>query len=797
MTDYNEVLQNPRVAFKSPELQSANIEQTPLGLPRLVSGGFALTACATQTTGHRNKWAIRCFHKEAPDLQERYQHISDFLQKQTDNFFVKFQYEPESILVHGTWYPIVKMAWIDGDSLNEYIEDNLNNPQHLRNLAEQFKLISKRLHELNMGHGDLQHGNILVGSNGHPMLIDYDGMYVPTMPYKNSNEIGHINFQHPSRTGSFFNAQVDRFSLIILYVSLQALASDSKLWQKYHTGTNLIFSRKDYQDSNNSSLFFDLKNISQIDSLVSGLKNLCGCAVEDIPTLEDFLNPNITLPQQRNPCSSANITGSTSSPAIIQTPFKVFAADNILKLVSEEGETITVVGKVVRVGSDNSGNNFINFGCIRFSGLFYKPFIIVVFSQGLAKIRKVKGWDSTKINSLTGEYVEITGLLGIYRNPKGYTFPQIIWEDPYQLRIISKAEADKLLVPPPQTPVSPTPTTPTGSYFATSGSIPPKPLPPLVSSPSPTPTPIATPTGSSFASSGSIPPKPLPPSVSSPSPTPTPIATPTGSSSASSGPMPPRPVPPSASSPSPTPTPIATSTGSSSSSSGSVPSRPVPLPAALERRLSMKAATSSQASLLQMRLSMKAATSSQASLQTPPPITPPTTPLTTTSTTSQTPPENQSNGGCTVILLILIPILIHIASFMNARPPDNRIKPEKNQKLDPPKMSLYNDNRATSQETKFPNTSTSTSTRLYNFPMSSCGDSDPGYVTNWYPVYVNYSDKNLAIIRANYCRDAIHRYSIYQGRNSILVASFLNRSTAQKFANFIKIEVGSGEVGTQ
>jgi serine/threonine protein kinase len=345
MTDYNEVLQNPKVAFKSPELQSANIEQTPLGLPRLVSGGFALTACATtQTTGHRNKWAIRCFHKEAPDLQERYQHISDFLQKQTDNFFVKFQYEPESICVRGTWYPIVKMAWIEGDSLNEYIENNLNNPQHLRYLAEQFKLISKRLHELNMGHGDLQHGNILIGSNGEPILIDYDGMYVPTMSYKNSNEIGHINFQHPRRTGSFFNAQVDRFSLIILYVSLQALASDSQLWKKYHTGTNLIFSRKDYQDSNNSSLFSDLKNISQIDSLVSGLKNLCRCAVEDIPTLEDFLNPSITLPQQRNPSSSANITGSTSSPAIIQTPFKVFAAKDILKLVSQEGETITDSG---------------------------------------------------------------------------------------------------------------------------------------------------------------------------------------------------------------------------------------------------------------------------------------------------------------------------------------------------------------------------------------------------------------------------------------------------------------------
>ncbi|MEG3913587.1 hypothetical protein QT979_08635 [Microcoleus sp. w2-18bC1] len=188
-----------------------------------------------------------------------------------------------------------------------------------------------------------------------------------------------------------------------------------------------------------------------------------------------------------------------------------------------------------------------------------------------------------------------------------------------------------------------------------------------------------------------------------------------------------------------------------------------------------------------------AQTSSQASLQTPPPITPPTTPL----TISQT-PENQSNGGCAVISLILIAISIFIASFMmNYRPPDNRIKPEKNQKLDPPKNSLYNDNRATSQETKLPNTNTSNSTRLYNFPMSSCGDSDPGYVANWYHVYVNYSDINLEIIRADYCKNAIPMYRNYQATTSILVASFLNRSTAQEFATFMKIKVGSGKVETQ
>ena len=161
MSNYREILQNPKVAFKNSELQNGDIKATPLGLPALISGGFALTACLT-TKHNGNKWAIRCFHKEVPDLQERYQYISDFLRKQTDKFFVTFEYQHEGINFQGTWYPIVKMDWIEGASLNEYIEDNLNKPHHLEALANKLQQMSKRLDLLKMSHGDLQHGNILI-----------------------------------------------------------------------------------------------------------------------------------------------------------------------------------------------------------------------------------------------------------------------------------------------------------------------------------------------------------------------------------------------------------------------------------------------------------------------------------------------------------------------------------------------------------------------------------------------------------------------------------------------------------
>lgn len=206
MSEYREVLQNPRLAFKEPELQNATVRQTPLGLPSLVSGGFALTACLTTQAGDR--LAIRCFHKEVPDLQERYRYISNFLYNTNDDFFVRFEYQPQGIKVSGSSYPIVKMAWVDGQSLSEYIEDNLSNASVLLRLADQIKLIDAKLRALKMAHGDLQHGNILVRNNGKLTLIDYDGMYVPKMPYKQSNELGHVAFQHPERERLFFNEKL-------------------------------------------------------------------------------------------------------------------------------------------------------------------------------------------------------------------------------------------------------------------------------------------------------------------------------------------------------------------------------------------------------------------------------------------------------------------------------------------------------------------------------------------------------------------------------------------------------------
>lgn len=397
MFEYREVLQHPQSAFKEPDLKQGVVKQTPLGLPKLVSGGFALTACVTtQTGGRQSTWAIRCFHKQASDLQDRYERISKFLQDKNEEFFVKFNYQPEGIKVGNNWHPIVRMDWVEGQPLHEFVEANLSNPSRLQNLAEQIKSMSKRLRELGMAHGDLQHGNILV-RDGKLVLIDYDGMYVPGMPYQISNETGLSAFQHPRRDRSFFNETIDYFSSIAIYISLLCLATPigPELW-RHHTGENLIFKEQDYRDPANSTIFTEIKRYlenkpnRELKTLVDKFQRICLANFESIPSLAQFIDLPLELPP-------------LSPPKAIPPRLSVvtFSARDILQLVKQDGEKITVVGRVTHI-SEYKKAIYINFEEPNLPPQIqcYKPFAAVIYSKDLDRVIFSKGFDG--ISSFIG-----------------------------------------------------------------------------------------------------------------------------------------------------------------------------------------------------------------------------------------------------------------------------------------------------------------------------------------------------------------------------------------------------------
>ncbi len=257
MTDYQEALQSPSLAFSSSELRLGAVVENKLGLPRPICGTFA---SVYELVNGRRRWAVKCFLRNTPDLHERYVKISDHLRKYRRlGYFVAFEYQEKAIRVRGELFPLVKMEWIEARQLNAFVEENLSSPRVLAKLSKHWDKLVADLRSANIAHGDLQHGNVLVRSSGDIRLIDYDGMWVPALKGQGSNETGHPDFQNPRRTQRDFHSDIDEFSAAIIQIAITALRRDKSLWKKYNNGDNLLFRRGDFLNTRNSPLIRDLR----------------------------------------------------------------------------------------------------------------------------------------------------------------------------------------------------------------------------------------------------------------------------------------------------------------------------------------------------------------------------------------------------------------------------------------------------------------------------------------------------------------------------------------------------------
>lgn|GEM_PF-2633750 len=290
--EYVEAIQNPKQAFSDYELQNARVVTNRLGLPRPISGNFATVF---EVDNSVRKWAVRCFLREVTNQQQRYAAITTHLKKHKLDCTVGFEYLPQGIKVKGRWYPILKMDWTPGSRLDIYLETNLQNPQKIQKLAEQWVSLCKLLRHADIAHGDLQHGNILVTSQDEIKLIDYDGVFISEVIGLPSNEIGHRHYQHPTRTSdrdvSWSNYRnIDNFSAHVIALSLLALSIDGTLWQKTKAGEeNLLFRDTDYSATGNSATLGILQKHSdeRIRSIAQQMQYIISSrSYLDVPAVE-------------------------------------------------------------------------------------------------------------------------------------------------------------------------------------------------------------------------------------------------------------------------------------------------------------------------------------------------------------------------------------------------------------------------------------------------------------------------------------------------------------------------------
>ena len=237
---YSEAVQNPLHSFKDEGLQKCQVEQNAIGLPRVQSGMFA---SVYEFKNASEQWAVRCFTTRLIDQQERYKAISSFILADDLPYTVDFHYLEDGIKCNNAWFPILKMVWVEGQPLDAYVQDNLHNQDTMQKLKTDFQIMMQQLQRNGIAHGDLQHGNILI-SQGEIYLVDYDGFYVPELSGRQSNELGHLNYQHPQRTENLFGPNMDNFSAWLIFLSLLILIEDPALWQEFRGGMSVCFSEE-------------------------------------------------------------------------------------------------------------------------------------------------------------------------------------------------------------------------------------------------------------------------------------------------------------------------------------------------------------------------------------------------------------------------------------------------------------------------------------------------------------------------------------------------------------------------
>jgi hypothetical protein len=329
--DYNEAVQDPAANFADPELRDGrpviNVQGKPAAWPGSSSNVYQLAVPAA-----KRSWAVKCFTRELPGRIEHYREIAGRLAEARLPFLVDFALLEQGIRVCDAWYPVLKMPWVEGRLLHQAVRDHLDRPEVLQDLARLWRDVAGRLAEANVLHGDLQHGNVLVVPGDHPgtwavKLVDYDSLCVPGLTPLESAETGHPAYQHPQRLRErAFSLAVDRFSHLVIYTALRALAVGGRaLWERYDTGDNLLFDQEDFEAPDSSPLLQEL--LQSPDPEVCRLAHELGDAARlplgCVPPLEEVLAPQPAGPPPVRQVAEPVPSTPASAPVVLAAPAPV------------------------------------------------------------------------------------------------------------------------------------------------------------------------------------------------------------------------------------------------------------------------------------------------------------------------------------------------------------------------------------------------------------------------------------------------------------------------------------------
>ena len=234
------------------------------GEPYRSSGAFAVVfKMQDKRTG--KYYALKCFTEEQEGRADAYRQIADELDLLDSPYITSVKYMEKELFVDSQCeedeFPVLLMDWVDGETMEAYIAANYRNQSAMLMLSYRFGKMAAWLRTQSFSHGDIKPDNIIVRPDGSLTLVDYDGMFVPSMKGSQSPTIGTRDFSHPLRTVDDFDETIDDFSLASIALSLKAISMKSTLLDIYGASDRLLFSESDYRNPSSSKAISALQDL--------------------------------------------------------------------------------------------------------------------------------------------------------------------------------------------------------------------------------------------------------------------------------------------------------------------------------------------------------------------------------------------------------------------------------------------------------------------------------------------------------------------------------------------------------
>lgn len=140
------------------------------------------------------------------------------------------------------------MDWVEGETLDKYIKNHINEPACLNLLVGRFGIFADWLLKQPFAHGDLKPDNIIVKDDGSLVIVDYDGMFVPKMRGQKARELGSPDFRHPQRTEDDFDEHIDDFAIVTLLLTIKAIALNPNILEDCNAKDCVLLHTQDFSN---------------------------------------------------------------------------------------------------------------------------------------------------------------------------------------------------------------------------------------------------------------------------------------------------------------------------------------------------------------------------------------------------------------------------------------------------------------------------------------------------------------------------------------------------------------------